>query len=590
MPFRIRTIVEKIWPRFFFHKPNVHLDSFYTFSDYPKIWYISICLLTVTSLAPLILATLIHYKLIQRSVDSELVLRAERLASNAKRSVVFFIDERLDALTFTINEVGYDNLSRKRQLKEVLNNLKLGFGGITDLSVIDSSGHQVAYAGPYDLEGKSYKDQPWFIRAIGTEFFVSEVFTGYRDAPHMIIAVRSKKNDGSAFLLRATLDTERLMQVLTSHKPSVHTDIFLMNHRGELQTPSARFGQILTRVPLAVPDYSPKTKVSKIPTGSGSGEETITNGYSYIVTDKAQTPFILMVLKEKEGVMRSWLDLGRNFNWIIGISSVIIVVIIALLSSFLVNRLYLADRTKAQTMLQMEQSQQLASIGQLAAGVAHEINNPLALINETAGYMKDVYSFAQASIDQDEIMEHIDSILEATERCGTITRQLLGFVRQFDIKIREIELDRMIDNVLTFHKKEAEYRDIIITTSYPDKPILMKTDSGKLQQILVNLVTNAFHALDDSGCLNISADVIESHQVQIVIKDTGCGIPEHNIEKIQEPFFSTKQEDGGSGLGLSITYGLVKKLKGSIHVESTEGVGTVFTISLPVNIQEGELV
>ncbi len=590
---RNHPLLEKIQPNFLFHKHSVHLDSFYTFESYERIWISFICILAISSLAPLVLATMIHYKLIQRSTDSELTLRAERLTSNARRSVSFFIDERLDALSFTVNESGYDNLTDPGKIKQVLNNLRLGFGGFTDLSVIDEDGQQVAYAGPFNLEGKNYEDQPWFAQSLKSDNFVSEVFTGYRDAPHIIIAVRSKTPEGAPYILRATLDTERLIQMLLSYKPNVHTDIFLINHKGILQTPSTKYGNVLGKTDFEIPAFSPRTIAEKTVEEQdtvASHSKTIIAGYSYIFTDKVKTPFILVVRKEKEGTMQNWLDMGKTFNWIIGVSSVVIIIIITLLSTFMVNKLYLADKTKARTMLQMEQNQQLASIGQLAAGVAHEINNPLALINETAGYIRDIFSFApEEELDRQEIVEHIDSVLDAVERCGTITGQLLGFVRRFDIRIKKIDLGQMIESVLNFHKKEAQYRNICVSTAKPDDPVFIETDSGKLQQILVNLVNNAFQALDEGDCLDIMVSFVNPETIQIVVKDTGCGIPAENLKKIHEPFFSTKKEKLGTGLGLSITYGLIKKLQGNISVQSVEGQGTIFTVTLPVKIQEGDL-
>jgi len=248
------------------------------------------------------------------------------------------------------------------------------------------------------------------------------------------------------------------------------------------------------------------------------------------------------------------------------------------------------DETKAQAMLQMEQNQQLASIGQLAAGVAHEINNPLEVINQTAGYIKDLYSFKNESLNSDEIVEEIDSILDAVDRCGTITKQLLGFVRQFDVKIKKINLQEVVTEVLNFHKKEAEYKGVNVTISIPDNLPDMETDKGKFQQILVNLINNAFQAVEEGGCLDITASQNNTKTIELIIKDTGCGIPEESLKKIYEPFFSTKKESNGTGLGLSITYGLVKKLGGHISVQSTEGVGTCFTITLPAKIKEEGLV
>jgi len=236
-------------------------------------------------------------------------------------------------------------------------------------------------------------------------------------------------------------------------------------------------------------------------------------------------------------------------------------------------------------MMAAEQNSQLASIGQLAAGVAHEINNPLALINETAGYVKDLFLIKEQYREDPELMEQIDSILEAVDRCGTITRQLLGFARHFDVQAQAIDLKEMITDVLNFHKKEAEYRNITIHLDVPESIPMIESDRGKLQQVLLNLINNAFQAIE-SGCfLDIRAAMDGPHQVQVSIRDNGCGISKENIQKVFEPFFTTKKEGKGTGLGLSITYGLVKKLHGDIKVQSTPGEGTTFVVTLPVRLE-----
>ena len=577
--------LKAFWPDFYDHKKNVHIDAYYTFTDYRYLWFMSIFILALTALSPLFMATLTYHQLIETSVDSDLNHRTKQLTAAAKSAVTFFMEERLNALTFTVNENGYEQLADNTRLAEILKNLKLGFGGVSDLSVLNADGSQVAYAGPFNLEGKNYKNQSWFEQSIKKMNFISEVFTGYRGVPHIIIAVRSAKQDGSFFILRATLDTERLMQTLSSYKTGDYADIFLVNHEGILQTPSSHYGAIFTPTNLIFPVDSDETEVNMM-TLKGT---TIISGHSFISRNKDMitTPFILMVLKEKAGMLQFWLDMRSKFNWIMVASVIIIVIVITLASTFMVNKLYRADKAKAETMMQMEQNQQLASIGQLAAGVAHEINNPLAVINQTAGYIKDLFIFKDQARNDDELIEYIDSILDAVDRCGTITRQLLGFVRQFDVKIKKVNLQKLISQVLSFHKKEAEYRRINVTVSIPDPFPELETDSSKLQQVLVNLVNNAFQAVEEGNRLDIIAHQLDTQTIELVIHDTGCGIPEENLKRIHEPFFSTKKDRMGTGLGLSITYSLVKKLGGRISVQSTEGVGTSFTIILPVIINKG---
>ena len=571
-----------MWPRF--HRNNdEHLNPYYTFQDYRQTWGMTIFILMTTALLPLIVMTLIYYQLIETSINTESLLRTERLASNARRAVTFFLEERLAALTFTVNEMDYDQLTKPESLAEVLRNLKLGFGGLTDLSVIAETGTQVAYAGPFNLEGKDYSHQPWFMECQQHNACVSEIFSGYRDVPHIVVAVKSMRPDGRFFVLRATLETERLIQTLSSYKTGEHADIFLVNRNGLLQTPSQFYEGESHQVDISLPAYSDRTKAVISTDRNG---QPILIGYAFIETAMAPTSFILMVVKQKAGMMKVWLDLRSNINWFFGISAVIIAIVITLTSTVMVNQIFHADRLKAETMVAAERNCQLASIGQLAAGVAHEINNPLALINETAGYVKDLFTLKHQYKEDTELVEHIDSIIDAVARCGTITRQLLGFARHFDVHAQPINLNDMVTDVINFHKKEAEYRNIKIHVDIPETIPLIETDRGKLQQIILNLVNNAFQAIDNGCSLGVWAEMEDPEHVRLFIRDNGCGISEDHLNKIFEPFFTTKKEGKGTGLGLSITYGLVKKLHGNITVQSRTGQGTTFVVTLPVQLKE----
>jgi two-component system NtrC family sensor kinase len=579
---RLRKVLGSLRPEFY-HRTSEHLNPYFTFTDYRKIWGIGIFLLAVTALLPLMVVTIIYYQLIQKSVNSELILRTERVASNARRAVTFFLEERLNALRFTVNEIDYDQLTNPNHFAELLRNLKLGFGGLTDLSVISHSGIQVAYAGPFKLEGKNYSKQAWFVECQKYNFYVSGIFRGYRDLPHIIIAVKSFRPDGTHFILRATLETERLIQTLSSYETGEHADIFLTNRSGTIQTPSKYYGDIFEKMALPVPDFAPKTETIMAIDGQ---RRSIITGYAFISTQIADTPFILMVIKQKAKMMGVWLELRSKINWFVGIAIMIIIIVVAITCTYMVNKLYLADKAKAEAMAAMEQNNQLASIGQLAAGVAHEINNPLALINETAGYVKDLFVIKKQYSKDDELLENIDYILDAVERCGTITRQLLGFARKFDVKIQRVNLSEVISDVLVFHNKEAEYRNVSVYVDISKDVPEIETDRGKLQQVILNLVNNAFQAVDDGCNLAINAAPEGRDKVSITISDNGCGMPEEDLSKIFEPFFTTKERGQGTGLGLTITYGLVKKLGGNISVISKEMEGTTFIITLPIRMQE----
>jgi two-component system NtrC family sensor kinase len=580
---RINTALKSIRPDFYRQRKEP-LNPYFTFANYNKIWIIGILVLGLTTLVPLIAVTVIHYQLIQKSVDSELMLRTERVASNARRAVTFFMEERLNALRFISNEIQYAQLTDPVLLAEILRNLKLGFGGLSDLSVISPTGEQVAYAGPFKLEGINYRDQSWFIECRKHNYYVSEIFRGYRDVPHIIVAVKSYRTNGSFFILRATLETERLIQMLASYETGKHADIFLINRSGIIQTPSKNYGGTFDKASLHLPEYSPRTQVVIT---KDRQENFIISGYAFISTEIADTPFILMVIKEKGGMIAIWEELHSKINWIVGLGIMLILVAIIITCTFMVNKMFLADKAKAETLAMVEQNCQLASVGQLAAGVAHEINNPLALINETAGYIKDLFTITETYRHDEELLENIDSILEAVERCGRITRQLLGFARKFDIKIQKIDVKEVISDVLNFHNKESIYRNITVAVDMPEETLEIESDRGKLQQILLNLVNNAFQAVNEGCRLDISAKYQGIDKLVISIGDNGCGMPKEALPKIFEPFFTTKPLGKGTGLGLPITYGLVKKLNGEISVKSILNEGTTFTITLPIRLEEG---
>ncbi|MEJ2098160.1 MAG: cache domain-containing protein, partial [Deltaproteobacteria bacterium] len=353
---KIRTALQSIRPKFR-RQSEEHLNPYFTFANYNKIWLLGVVVLGLAALVPLIAVTVLHYQLIQKSVDLELVLRTERLASNARRAVTFFMEERLNALRFVANEIQYEQLANPQQLAEILRNLKLGFGGLTDLSIISHTGDQVTYAGPFKLKGLNYSDQQWFIECRKHNVYVSEIFRGYRDVPHMIVAVKSYRRDGIFFIIRATLETERLIQMLSSYETGKHADIFLINRSGIVQTPSKRYGGIFEKMTLAIPEYSEKTHA--LIASDHQGNPIIT-GYAFISLNIADTPFILMVIKEKGGMMAIWEDLHAKINWIIGLGAIVILVVIMVTCTYMVNRMLMADKTKAETLALAEQNCQLA--------------------------------------------------------------------------------------------------------------------------------------------------------------------------------------------------------------------------------------
>ncbi|MFC1629283.1 sensor histidine kinase, partial [Gemmatimonadota bacterium] len=207
-------------------------------------------------------------------------------------------------------------------------------------------------------------------------------------------------------------------------------------------------------------------------------------------------------------------------------------------------------------------------------------NNPLSIITEKAGLMKDLFQLSAEMPPRDKLIDLVNSVIKSADRCGGITHRLLGFAKHMHVNHENIDLDLLLKEVLGFLEKEAEYRSIHVDFQFPDIPPTVSSDRGQLQQVFLNILNNAFAAVDDGGHIVIGVRHGESDMIAVSIADNGVGVPEENLARIFEPFFTTKK-GSGTGLGLSITYGIIEKLGGHITVESTMGEGTCFTITLP---------
>ena len=241
-------------------------------------------------------------------------------------------------------------------------------------------------------------------------------------------------------------------------------------------------------------------------------------------------------------------------------------------------------RTRTEELVtvrtQMAQSEKLASIGRLAAGVAHEINNPLG----------GILSFSMLALEDcppdHPMRQNLEIIVKQTMRCRETVKGLLDFARQSSTAATSIEVSPVVDKTLSLLENQSIFHDIrIVRALEPSLPSVL-IDAGQLQQVVVNIVLNAVDAMEESGILTVeTAPALQSDEVLVRISDTGKGIPEDVLPFIFEPFFTTKKVGQGTGLGLSIVHGIVARAGGKIDV-ATSPKGTVFTVRLPVAKEE----
>ena len=571
------SIIDRLKPKFWDYR-HVETETGGHLFDFRRMWKLSAFLTATVAIIPLIILTAVDYHVTQRSIESEDLFRTARLVSNTSRTIFFFFAEHRSALEFIVKENSFESLNRPEALGQILKNLKNSFGGFTDLGLIGPLGRQRGYAGPYKLAGKDYSKQTWYKAVLENGVYISGVFLGFRHVPHIVIAVKQSHTNGLSYVLRVTLDTKKLDDLLSNVEVAGRGDAFMINHHGTLQTPSLYHGKVLEKVALPVPKYAERTEVFE---GKDINGAPVIIGYRYI-TD---TPFISMVVKHKKELMKSWYDTRMKLILFLGISITIILVVVVRMTTYLVNRAYMADQKRIMTLHQVEYTNKMASVGRLAAGVAHEVNNPLAIINEKAGLIKDLIAFKKEYGEDPKLLGLVDSILSSVKRAGIITKRLLSFSRNTEVSIEPVNLKELVEEVLSFLTKEAEYRSIRISLEASGDVPQIESDRGKLQEIFLNLINNGFAAMNNGGNLKIKVKKENTDRILITVSDDGCGIPEPDLKRIFEPFFSTKTNKGGTGLGLSLTQNFVREIGGTMDVESEVDKGTTFTITLPLKME-----
>ncbi len=230
------------------------------------------------------------------------------------------------------------------------------------------------------------------------------------------------------------------------------------------------------------------------------------------------------------------------------------------------------------------QEDRMISLGKLAASCVHEINNPIQGLMTFSGLMEETLAEGQPTAgDLAQFKQYLSLMSRELERCGSIVSGLLSFSREPDLEYLDLDLNEVLETVVNLTRHTMNINNIKLVTDLSPKPLIVKGDHNQLQQCLLNLIFNAIEAMPKGGQLRISSkfDVAEKHAF-IGIQDTGYGILKENLEHIFDPFFSSKKEGKGTGLGLSIVYGIVKNHQGTIHVNSTVGKGSLFTLSFPL--------
>ncbi|TET96685.1 MAG: HAMP domain-containing protein [Anaerolineales bacterium] len=233
------------------------------------------------------------------------------------------------------------------------------------------------------------------------------------------------------------------------------------------------------------------------------------------------------------------------------------------------------------TQAQLVQSEKLASVGQLTAGIVHDVKNPLAVIKGLAEEL-----VAEGDLD-DFSIDGLETIRDSASKANTIVTDLLKFARQSTPELQIRDMGATLESVFRLTEYLIRKGNVTLVPDLPLTSVMATYDAQQIEQVLINLVTNAVQAMPEGGTLDVS---LKEHDDNLVItmRDSGVGIPEENLVRIFDPFFTTKPEGEGTGLGLSVSYGIISRHRGLIEVESEVGIGTTFVVSLPLRVDSLE--
>lgn len=515
------------------------------------------------------------------------------LVKKHSRTIDNFLTDRLGDIRVLARSHPVEDLANTVFLTKKLSILREEYGGVfVDLGLIDPQGVQQAYSGPFNLAQADYANAVWFSETQQSQYYISDVFTGLRGTPHFIVAVKIPWND-QGWILRATVDFNAFNDLVSNIRIGSTGIAFILNRAGELQTkPHIDVDGLKVkgsyRGVLEAKLEADKVLVANLTSDNVLLEEnpdSFGKGLIFAVTPLNNGRWILIFQQEVSDAFATW-----NTTKIVAVLLFVFwAVIVALFTYFMSRRMTLRIEEviieKDKMSDQVVEAGRLASIGELAAGIAHEINNPVAIMVEEAGWIQDLLAEDEPATADNlaEIERATTQIKTQGGRCKEITHKLLSFARKTDPTVKQIDLNEMVQEMITLVDQKTRYASVQIETQLDAGLPPVWVSSAELQQVLLNLLNNSVDAMDSSGGnIHISTQLNDG-QIILRIADNGIGIAEANLARIFDPFYTTKPVGQGTGLGLSICYGIIKKLGGDIQVQSAKGQGTTFSVFLPVS-------
>ncbi len=536
--------------------------------------FLKIGLLTAF-LVPLGILSLYFHLQFNYTIRESSKLHLSTLAESQRNTIDLFLQERVVNIFNLFHRKDFVCPPSEDEMQRNLQHLIEMSDAFVDVGFLDGSGTQVAYSGPFTyLKGKDYSSEAWYLALMESKanYYISDMYLGFRKKPHFTIAVR-QIIDGNPYVIRTTLDPDKFYLFLRTIGKGKSADMFLINRKGVYQVVDPEHGSVLESG-----NYRPASA-----TGSGVEEFKTSDGTDLVAYAwLEEVPWSLVV---KQPLVVAYAQMYKFRTIIIVVTVVLLVMIVTVIwivTGRLLRRAQATEESRKELQSQLYHAAKLVSVGELAGGVAHEINNPLAIISAETGVIRDMLD-PQFGIEwtPEGIVTELDHIDKAVFRARDITQKLLTIVRKTEPRLAARSVNRLVEDVVSgLMEKELEVSGITLIRNYDDDVPDVLVDPDQIRQVFLNIINNASDAIKEKGTITISTGH-EGDKVRVTIQDTGEGMTVEQMKKVFRPFYTTKEVGKGTGLGLSISLSIVETLGGSIEVQSMPGAGSSFTVVLP---------
>ncbi|WP_316896671.1 ATP-binding protein [Pseudodesulfovibrio indicus] len=492
-----------------------------------------------------------------------------------------FLHERRSDLESYLALVPEEELNSPDMKGAVADWLRTGGQAFQDMGLISPDGRHAAYVGPFELADNDYRDTDWYRETLAQGYYVSDVYLGYRNAPHFVIAV-GRRVGGRVWMLRATINPTVFGNMVNAPGLGDTGEAYILNRDNLFQTARRSGGALLARDEYT---YPPQEEQLVTFTGSDGDED-----YLFASARMNDGKWRLIVRQKEDEAFHTVVMAGYTVILVLLCGGAVIIVLALVVSRRLSETLQGHAEAVSKLESQLLQAARLAELGEMAAGFAHEINNPLQIMKTDLALLeltlKDVTDSGGNPEACAELQEIADQFQVQIGRCAAITREILRFGRRDAPQIQEMDLSEFLPKVFGMVQNKAQVNGIRVSCEVdPSVPPIL-ADPGQLQQVMINLMNNAIHAVvdrhgSDGGVIDVAAARDERGWARITVTDNGCGINQESLAKIFMPFFTTKAPGQGTGLGLSVCHSIVDSLGGELTVDSTKGEGTIFTVRIP---------